>query len=71
MTEDSYRVYKMPFPGDIKAAVRVDPEGYASIYINDALAPQAAKKAFLHELRHIQRDDLYNGKPIDEIETEE
>jgi hypothetical protein len=68
MTEDEYRIYMMPFPGDIKAAVRIDKDGFPCIYINDALGPQAAKRAFLHELRHIERDDLYNDKPIDVIE---
>lgn len=67
--DDEYRVYMMPFPGDIKAAVRVDTEGFPSIYINDALAPEAAKRAFLHELRHIERDDLYNDRPIRDVEA--
>ena len=60
----------VPFPGDVLGAVRIDVEGFPSIYINDALSPQARKKAFLHELRHIQRDDMYNGKPIEEIEAD-
>lgn len=70
ITNDEYRVYMVPFPGDVLGAVRIDVEGFPSIYINDALSPQARKKAFLHELRHIQRDDMYNGKPIEEIEAD-
>lgn len=69
MTEDEYRVYMIQFPGDINAAVRVDCEGFPSIYINDALSPAAKKRALLHEIRHIERDDLYNDKPIDEVEA--
>ena len=71
MDEDEYTVCLMPFPGDIKAAVRIDEEGYPTIYINEALAPEAAKRAFIHELRHIRRDDLYNDRPINEVEAEE
>lgn len=70
ITNDEYRVYMVPFPGDVLGAVRIDVEGFPSIYINDALSPEARKKAFLHELRHIQRDDMYNGKPIEEIEAD-
>lgn len=70
MTDLNYRVYMMPFPGDIKAAVRVDADGYPSIYINDALSPQAKKRAFLHELRHIRRDDMYNDMTIEDVERE-
>lgn len=69
VVDDEYRVYMMPFPGDIRAAVRVDAEGFPSIYINDALAPEAAKQAFLHELHHIERDDLYNDRPIRDVEA--
>jgi Zn-dependent peptidase ImmA (M78 family) len=69
MTEDEYRVYMMPFPGDIMGAVRVDAEGFPSIYINDALSPEAKKRAFLHELLHIQRNDFYNNLPIEEVES--
>ena len=64
LTDGDYHVYMIPFPGDIKAAVRIDSEGYASIYINEYLSPEAKKKAFLHEIRHIERDDFYNSLPI-------
>ncbi len=68
LTDGDYHVYMIPFPGDIKAAVRIDAEGYASIYINEYLSPEAKKKAFLHEIRHIERDDFYNSLPISIIE---
>lgn len=69
MNDELYRVYMLPFPGDIKAAVRLDAEGFPSIYINDALSPAAKKRAFLHELRHIREDDHYNDRPIEEVEA--
>jgi Zn-dependent peptidase ImmA (M78 family) len=67
--EDEYRVYLMPFPGDIRAAVRLDEEGFPSIYINDKLSPAAKKRAFLHELKHIRNNDFHNGLQIQEIEA--
>lgn len=68
MTDDGYRVYFMPFAGDIKAVLRLDQEGYPSIYINDALSPAAKKRAFMHEMRHIMRDDMYSDRPTEEVE---
>jgi Zn-dependent peptidase ImmA (M78 family) len=66
--DGEYRVYLVPFPGDIKAAVRLDEEGFPSIYINENLSQNARKAAFLHELRHIRRNDHTNEKTINEIE---
>lgn len=66
---DEYHVYMISFPGDIKAAVRLDEEGNPSIYINDALSPAAKKRAFLHELRHIRNGDFYNKRTMKEIEA--
>ena len=70
LAEDEYRVYMMPFPGDVLGAVRLDSEGFPSIYINDALSPQAKRKVFQHELRHILRNDHYNSLTIEEAEAE-
>ena len=70
MTDGEYRVYLMPFPGNVLAAVRLDAEGYPSIYINDALSPEAKKRAFLHELRHIEDEDFYNDRSIEEVERD-
>lgn len=69
LTDDEYRVYMIPFPGDIMGAVRVDADGFPSIYINDALSPDARRRAFDHELRHILEDDHYNDRPIEEVEA--
>lgn len=68
MTEDEFRVYLVPLPATVHGAVRVDKDGFPSIYINQDLSPQAKKDAFRHEMRHIQRDDFYNNKSIEEVE---
>ena len=56
------------FPGDIHGAVRLSEDGFANIYINDKLAPMAKLEAYLHEKKHIDRNDFYNDDPITEIE---
>lgn len=68
--EGDYHVYMVNFgTGAIKAAVREDENGFASIYINEQCAPSARKKALVHELRHIINNDLSNDRPIREVEN--
>lgn len=59
----------MTMPGDVLATVSVDEDGYASIFINEQLAPEARKRAFMHELRHIRRGDMYNDHTIEDVEA--
>lgn len=68
LCDGEYRVYLVSFPGDIKAAVRLDEEGFPSIYINAALSPAARRAAFLHEIRHIRRNDHTNTNTIYMVE---
>jgi hypothetical protein len=65
---DDYRVYLVKLPATVRGAVRIDNDGFASIYINEQLSPQAKKAAFLHEIRHLQNDDMFNNKSIYEVE---
>ena len=65
---DDYRVYLVKLPGTVHGAIRIDNDGFASIYINEQLSPQAKRAAFLHEIRHLQNDDMYNDKSIYEVE---
>ena len=63
-----YKVYIVPLPGTVKGAVRVDCEGFASIYINAALSKHEQRSVLRHELRHIYRDDMISNRTIREIE---
>lgn len=67
--EDEYRVYMVPFPATVHGAVRLDADGFPSIYINDSLSPQARKAALMHELKHIKRNDHTNSKTIQQVEN--
>lgn len=70
LTDGDYNICLVDFHcGAIKATVTEDSEGHATIYINEKLAPDAKKRAFLHELRHLRRNDLYNDRPIREVES--
>ena len=68
MIDGEYIVRMIAFPGDIHGAVRLSEDGFANIYINDFLAPEAKRRAFEHEVKHVENDDFHNGKPIQDIE---
>ena len=68
MNDGEYVVRLINLPGDIKGVVRLSDDGFANIYINDQLSPEARRLAFEHETRHIDRDDFYNSEPIQKIE---
>ena len=66
---DDYRVVMIRFPGDVLAAVRVDADGYPTVYINDALSMPARREALRHELQHIRRGDFCNHLTIYDVEN--
>lgn len=68
MIDGEYTVRMVVLPGSIRGAVRLSEDGFANIYINDLLSPEEKRKAFDHEKRHIENNDFYNDKPINEIE---
>ena len=68
MIDGEYAVRLLNLPGDVSGVVRLSEDGFANIYINDQLSPQAKRKAFDHEARHIDNDDFFSEKPIQEIE---
>ncbi len=68
--EDEYATRMVDLPGDIHGATRLTMDGsdFPNIYINDWLSPMGRKRAFDHEMNHLEHDDFYNDKPIAEIE---
>ena len=66
MNDEAVRMVNLP--GTIHGAVRISEDGFANIYINDQLSPQARRKAYDHERKHIDNDDFYNDEPIQKIE---
>ncbi len=65
-----YFVRVIPFPvTSIGGMVTPNDDGTFSIYINSRCTDERKRKAFRHELDHIENNDFYNGKPIEEIEN--
>ena len=69
INESEYTVRLISLPGDIKACLRISEDGHQNIYINDNLSPSEKRKAFDHECKHIERDDMFNSLPIWKIES--
>lgn len=68
MTEDEYRVYEIALPATVYGAVRVDCDGFYSVYINRDLSPKTKKAVLRHELKHLERNDFYNNDSIYTVE---
>lgn len=56
-------------PCKVKGFVREDCDGDYNIYINARQSQQTQELTLVHELSHITRNDFYNSKAIDEIES--
>lgn len=56
-------------PSSIRAYSTVDADDNCYIIIiNESLCEEARREALEHELQHIERDDFFSEKPLDEIE---
>lgn len=68
--EGEYVCRMVDLPGDIHGAVRLSRDGsdFPNIYINDWLSPEARRRAFLHEMAHLEHDDFYSDRSIEEVE---
>ena len=69
LTDGDFHVYLIPLAGDVEGCVTMGEDNYYSIYINSNLSSERQQEVLLHEMKHIVRDDFYNGLSIQDIET--
>lgn len=55
-------------PVGVGGCVAPNDDGTFSVYINARSSCRKQRESYKHELRHIERDDFYNGLPIEQIE---
>ena len=67
LVNEGVYVNVVPLPGRVKGLIKAVPDGEL-ILINEYLSEKAKAEALAHELRHLSRDDLYNGQPVQEVE---
>jgi Zn-dependent peptidase ImmA (M78 family) len=65
---DEYRVRLVDLPPRVGGMVSMDDEGFYNIYLNARLTRERQREVLRHELDHIAEDDLYNTRPITEVE---
>lgn len=63
-----YFVYYEVLPRRVRGMVTVNEDCTYTIIINSLLPDSQKRKTYEHEVNHIENDDFYNGKPIQEIE---
>lgn len=68
---DEYRVRLVDLPPRVGGMVSMDDDGFYNIYLNARLSREMQRAALRHELEHIADDDLYNTRPITEVERRE
>lgn len=65
----TYFVREVSLPFEVKGIVTPNAEDDSfSIYINSRLSDDQKRKALKHEIDHIENDDFYNDKTIEEVE---
>ena len=63
-----YFIYTMPFPPKIHSSVTPNPDGTFSMYLDSAKSRFEQIDDWDHEMQHIEDDDFFSDKPIEEIE---
>ena len=63
-----YVVRYVPFPNCAADGVIVSHADIANIYINTRVCPKRQREALLHELSHLESDDLYSDESAEAIE---
>ena len=69
MIDCTVRIIDLPVT--VRGLVAEDETGWPSIYLNARLSREMQRKVLRHELKHIADDDLYNTRPITEVERGE
>lgn len=64
-----YFVYYMEMPKGIYAFVTPNDDCTFSVFLDPRRSTGQLKEDIDHELRHIMRDDFYNGLPIYVVEA--
>ena len=63
-----YQVYIIDLPCTVRGSIRVDGDGFASIYINARLSRAEQYNVLKHELRHLRRGDMTSRRSIHQVE---
>jgi len=60
--------YYLDMPLSIRGVSVINPDGTITVYINSRLTYEQQRKAYQHEISHIDNDDFNNYDDINNIE---
>ena len=63
-----YYVRLVPLPPQVGGLVSPNEDGTFNVYLSEYKPREELIDDYIHEYEHIDNDDFYNGKPIEEIE---
>lgn len=66
---DEYAVRLLDMPASVGGFIKESPDGFVNIYINARHSWKGQRKAYRHELRHAEHDDLHSTEPLEVIEA--
>lgn len=66
---EDYAVRLIDLPADVGGFITESPDGFVNIYINARHSREGQRKAYRHELRHAENDDLHSDEPLAVIEA--
>lgn len=64
-----YFVRLVPLPSCVGGVVSPNEDGTFNMYLNANKSKEDLIDDYIHEYEHIDNDDFYNGKPIEEVES--
>ena len=63
-----YFVRMVALPPHVRGIVAPNDDGTFNMYLDPRSGPSMLLDTYFHELEHIEYDDFYSDKPIEEIE---
>ena len=68
MTDD-INIYYLDMPYKIGATIVANSDATYTIYLNSRLSIERQRAALMHELRHIDNNDLFNSLGVNTLEN--
>lgn len=69
ISPDEYVIRLIDLPPGVGGFIAESPDGFANIYINARYGHNGQHRAFVHELKHAENDDLHSAEPLNIIEA--
>ena len=69
LLDADYFVYYANFPLSVRGLVTPNDDGTYSVILNDRMTDARKLVTYAHEVKHIQHDDFYDDKSIEDVES--